>query len=78
MSASALLLLIQGIEAAIAAAPRVVELVAKAKDLVTALFTAKVITKDQQDALHARIDSQALMAAAGIIPAHWQVEPDPA
>jgi len=70
-------IIIAGIQAAIAAAPGVIDIVAKAKDLITSLFTAKVIDKAQQDALHQHIDSIAALVASGIVPAHWTVEPDP-
>lgn len=77
MSIAGILLVIQGLNAAISAAPTIVAIVTKAKELVAALFTAGVITKEQQDALHMNIDARAALAAAGIIPPHWQVEPDP-
>ena len=71
------LIILQLIQAVLVAAPQAVELVAKAKDLITALFTAKVITKAQQDAMHLHIDALAALNAAGIIPPAWQVDPDP-
>jgi hypothetical protein len=78
MTPATILLLIQGIQAAIAAAPQAIAVAQKAKDLVSALFTANAITKEQQDALHAHIDGLALLSAQGIIPPHWKVEADPA
>ena len=71
------LIVLQLIQAVLVAAPQAVELVAKAKELITALFTAKVITKEQQDAMHLHIDALAALHAAGIVPPAWQVEPDP-
>lgn len=70
-------LILQGIQAAIALAPRVAEIAKAGKDMIDALFTAKVITKEQQDALHRFVDNQSELAALGIVPPSWQVEPDP-
>lgn len=70
--------IVQAFEAAIAAAPQVVELVNKAKEFIAAMFGAKLITKAQQDALHARIDAHVLQVQAGIIDPALLVEPDPA
>ncbi len=78
MNPATITLIIQGIEAAIAAAPGVVEVAQKAKDFISSLFTANLITKDVQDALHAHVDAVSKMAEAGVIPNHWQVQPDPA
>ena len=72
-----ILLIIQGIQAAISAAPGVIDIVNKGKALIASLFGAGVITKDQQDALHAHIDSLAKLAEVGVIPDHWKVEADP-
>jgi len=41
------------------------------------LFSKGLISKEQQDTLHAWVDSQANMAKLGMVPASWQVEPDP-
>lgn len=73
----AVLLILQSIQAAITLAPGVVDVATKGKDLISSLFAAGVITKDQQDALHLQVDAIAAMVAAGITPPHWQVEPDP-
>lgn len=70
-------IIISGIQAAIGAAPGVVDIVEKGKALISSLFTAKVITKEQQDALHAHIDSLSALAVAGIVPLAWTVEKDP-
>jgi hypothetical protein len=69
--------ILAGIQAAISAAPGVLNIVEKGKALIASLFGAGVITKDQQDALHAHVDSMAALAATGIIPDHWKVEADP-
>ena len=74
---SAVLLAIQGITAILSSAPQAAELVVKAKEFITAMFTAGQISKEQQDALHLHVDSTVALAAAGIVPTWWQVEPDP-
>ncbi|HEV2207321.1 MAG TPA: hypothetical protein VG167_00985 [Verrucomicrobiae bacterium] len=78
MTATAILaLVIQGLQAAVAAAPLAEDLGVKAKAFITSLFTANIITKEQQDAAHAHVDSICALAKAGIVPDHWKVEPDP-
>jgi hypothetical protein len=71
-------LILAGIQAAIAIAPEVEQVIAGAKQLIVGLFSKGLITKEQQDTLHAWVDSQAAMAQAGLVPASWQVDPDPA
>jgi len=78
MSVAGILLFIQGLNAAISAAPKVIEVVQKAKDFITALFTAGAISKERQDALHLAVDARAALAAAGIVDPAWTVEADPA
>ena len=70
-------LILQGILAAIQAAPQVAEIITSAKALISALFTAKVITAEQQAALHVWVDNQAALAISGIVPPSWQVQEDP-
>lgn len=69
--------LLAAIQAAIAAAPKVAEIVDNAKQLITSLFTAKLISKEQQDACHSYVDAQAALFATGIIPEALVVAPDP-
>lgn len=64
-------------QAAIAAAPKVAALVVKAKEYIEALFTAGLISKEQQDQLHAHMDAAQAAALSGNTPPHWTVEPDP-
>jgi hypothetical protein len=71
-------LLIQGFQAAIAAAPQVKALVVKAKDYITSLFEGGLISKETQDALHAHVDQVSANAMAGTLPPEWSVESDPA
>lgn len=77
MNPALILLILQGIQAAISAAPGVLEIIAKGKDFINALFGANLITKAQQDALHGSIDAHAALVASGIIPEWWKVQPDP-
>ena len=58
------------------AAPTVVEVAKKAKALITNLFSAKLIDKDTQNALHAHIDAVCSAAKAGQLGPEWEVEPD--
>jgi hypothetical protein len=77
MPVAAIGLIVQGIEAAVSAAPTVMAVAQKAKDFISALATAGLISKAQQDAIHAHVDVVQQMAQAGIIPSHWQVQADP-
>jgi hypothetical protein len=70
-------LIIQGIQAALAAAPQAIEVAEKGKEFIASLFRAGLITKEVQDAVHGHVDSIAALAAAGVGPAHWTVEDDP-
>lgn len=69
--------IIQGILAAVAAAPQVEAVIAGAKALISALFEAKLITAEQQNALHGYVDTHAKLASVGITPPAWTVEADP-
>lgn len=71
------LLVLQAIQAAITAAPGVINIIQKGKEMISSLFEAGLINKAQQDALHLEVDAIAAMVEAGITPPHWQVEPDP-
>ncbi len=77
MNSAAILLILQAIEAAIAAAPKVIEIVVKAKEFITTLFTAGAISKEVQDAMHLSVDSKAALAQAGVVDPAWRVDPDP-
>ncbi len=78
MNPQTFLLVIQGVEAAIAAAPQVIEVAQKGKELISALFSAKAITAEQQDKVHAHVDAIQAAVLAGQTPPAWQVEADPA
>lgn len=70
-------LVIQGLQAAISAAPGIAKVVTGAKDLIAGLFEGKVITAEQQTVLHDHVDSIVAMSKAGLLPSNWQVRPDP-
>lgn len=69
--------ILQLVTAAAGLGPAFSVIVTSAKAMIDALFTAKLITVEQQNATKAMIDSIEAMVNAGIIPDHWQVEPDP-
>ena len=71
-------LVLSGIQAALAASPAVANLVIQAKDWITALFSAGVITRAQQDALHGVCDAHQAAVLAGQRPDALVVDPDPA
>lgn len=77
MTPATLLLIVQGIQAAISAAPSVVDIAIRAKDFIASLFRAGLITKERQDAVHAHVDAYQAALLSGQEPPHWQVEADP-
>ena len=68
---------IAAIIALIQAVPSIVSAGGALKDFITSMFTAKLITPDQQNALHQYVDALQALALAGIKPANWQVDSDP-
>lgn len=77
MTGAEVFALISALQAAIAAAPKAIQLVEDTKNYITSLFKAGLITKEQQDAAHAYADAQAALFSAGIIPDSLKVDPDP-
>lgn len=71
------MLVLSGITAAIQAAPQVMEIVEKGKALIGSLVSGDIITTEQQDQLHARVDVVTEAAKRGEKPPAWEVEPDP-
>lgn len=71
------LLVLNGLAAALQAAPAIGELADKAKDFFTSMAGNGLITDQQQDALHSRVDSIVAAALEGKLPPEWEVEPDP-
>jgi hypothetical protein len=69
--------ILQIIQLALAATPKVIDLARDTKDWVDALFRAGVITAEQQNAVHAYVDAVCDAALRGEPPPHWSVEPDP-
>lgn len=69
--------IMSAIQLAISAAPQVVKLYEQAKTFISALFSAGVITKADQDALHAHIDAIQKAVENGEVPPSWQIEKDP-
>lgn len=66
---------IGAIQAAIQAFPQVEAIVVKGKEWISSFTSGGLITKAQQDALHARIDHISEQAQNGEIPEGWEVEP---
>lgn len=73
-----LLLIIQGIQAAITLAPGAIKIVEAAKAMIESLFQAGVISAQEQNALFAHVDALQAAVLAGEVPPAWRVEPDPA
>jgi hypothetical protein len=69
--------ILQGILAAISAAPQIEAIVTAGKAWITALFSNGLISLDTQNILHAYVDAHWAAAKAGVIPLSWTVEPDP-
>jgi hypothetical protein len=61
----------------IANSEQAAEIIADAKRLFATLFRHGLITKEQQDATSKYLDGLEAMVLAGIVPPHWQVQPDP-
>lgn len=68
---------LNGIQAAISAWPQVQGIITSGKLMFTALFEGKVISVEDQAAVHAYLDGLSLMAKQGLIPPALQVDPDP-
>lgn len=69
--------IIAAIEAAIAAAPKVIAAAAAARDFVAGLFGAGAIDKATQDALFNHIEGLAKAVLTGGPSPAWTVEKDP-
>lgn len=68
--------IVAGITAALNAAPAVTQLVQQTKDYITALFTAGVITAEQQNTLHAHCDAHMQATLRGEKPPELVIDPD--
>jgi len=65
------------IQGAIAAAPDILKAAEAARVFIAALFTAKVLTADEQNMLFGGVTALCLARLDGKLPSHWQVRPDP-
>ena len=77
MNPATILLIVQAFQAAIAAAPQAIEIVNQAKEFFVTLFSRGLITKEQQDRVHANIQAWFDCLNSGITPPEFTVEPDP-
>ncbi len=77
MSAAAFLIFVQGLQVALSAAPQVSKLIVQTKEIVETLFTAGVITAQQQTDLNNYVDAVCTAALRGEVAPEWQVEADP-
>lgn len=73
----ALPIILQGVLAAVSAAPQIEAVITSAKNFITSLVEAKIIPAALQGSLHAYVDAHAALAAAGVTPPAWKVEADP-
>ncbi len=71
------ILLMAAIQSGLAAAPDVLRFAVTAKSFIEGLFTAKVLSADEQNQLFAFVDERCAARLRGELPKHWQVEPDP-
>ncbi len=71
-------LIIKGIQAIIAAAPTIKQVIVEAKQFITNLFSAGLISKETQDQMMAHVDATCEAALAGKLGPEWSVEPDDA
>lgn len=78
MTPATIALIIQAIQAAIAAAPQVVSLVESSKAYISSLFSAGLIPADLQNRIHSHVDAISTAALAGTELPEWTVEADPA
>lgn len=72
-----LTVIMAGIEAAMAAAPKVIAVAEAGKKLITELFAAGAISVDTQNQLHGRVDVVMNAYLNGEIPPELTIEPDP-
>lgn len=77
MNAAGILLIIQGIQAALTAAPQIEALAEEARKWLAALFEAGVITAEVQNQLDAHVTEVVKAVLEGNPPPEFTVEPDP-
>ena len=77
MNPATVLIVLQLVQAIIAAAPSIVEGVKQAKLAIDALFSFGIIDDTIQNATKLYVDGLAAIAELGVPPPHWQVRPNP-
>ncbi len=70
-------LIVQGIQAAIQAAPAIASVAIAAKDWIASLFAAGLISAETQNRIFAHVDFVCEAALAGTESPAWLVEADP-
>lgn len=65
------------IQGALVIAPDVFEAALAARQFIASLFTARVLTAAEQNALFGRVTELCVARLKGEVPPHWRVEPDP-
>jgi len=69
-------LILAGVNAVLTAAPDVVAVAEKVKQTINRLFTAGVISADEQNRLHAHCDDHMNARLRGEKPPELEIEPD--
>jgi hypothetical protein len=77
MSATQIVAWMAVVQGLMAVAPDVIAFGGKVKQWVDDLFSQRLISAAQQDALHARVTEICRAALLNQTPSHWQVEADP-
>ena len=65
------------IQGLIAVAPDVISFGSKVKQWIADMFSQGLLTADQQNVLHKRVDDICGAVLTGQLPPHWTVEADP-
>jgi hypothetical protein len=73
----AVIALISALQGLIASAPDIIAFAAKVKLWINDMFSAGLINSEQQQVLHDRVTAIVKDALNGVVPAHWQIDPDP-
>jgi hypothetical protein len=73
----AVIAVMAAIQSLIASAPDIIAFAAKVKGWINDMFTAGLINSEQQQALNDRVTAIVKDALNGVVPAHWQIDPDP-
>lgn len=76
LAPATLALIIQGVQAIIAAAPGIIAVAEKAKEFFANLFAAGLIDADTQNRINSNVDAWCEAALNGTLGPAWDVEPD--